>query len=168
MNARLFLALWPDQAVRAQLTQWRDGWRWPSQATPVHTARVHMTLHFIGDVDEQRVDALASQLEVPSAPFTLNFGTPVLWPHGIAVLEPLSTPPALLDLHAALRERLLALALPVDTRSFRPHVTLARRAGGAAPPHAGPTIAWHAGSYVLMRSRLGAGGAYEVVRQYSF
>lgn len=168
MHARLFLALWPNAAVRAQLTEWRDGWRWPSNATPVRAERLHMTLHFIGDVPEQDVDAVAAQLATTAEPFTLDYGNAVLWPHGIAVLEPFSTPDALVGLHAALRERLVALGLPVDARNFKPHVTLARRAGGASTPSSGPPISWPVDHYALMRSRLGPGGGYEIVRTYSF
>ncbi len=167
MHARLFLALWPDAAVRAQLAQWRDGWSWPRSATPVRSERLHMTLHFIGDVPEVDIDAVAAQLAAPFDPFALDCGAAVLWPHGIAVLEPLSTPDALVALHAALRERLTALGLPVDARSFKPHVMMARRACGATLRAAGPAFTWPVDHYCLMRSRLGAGGGYDLVRQYS-
>lgn len=168
MSARLFLALWPDAAVRAQLAAWRDGWRWPKHASPVRSDRLHLTLHFIGDVEESRIAGVAGALAAPFTPFELAFGTAQLWPHGIAVLEPLSMPTVLADLHACLRERLLQLELPVDARSFKPHVTLARRAGGAAQQSGGPDIVWPVRGYALMRSRLGEAGAYEVVRQYPF
>ena len=168
MKARLFLALWPDAAVRAQLAQWRDGLAWPKSATPVPGEQLHLTLHFIGEVDEQRIDAVAAQLDVACAPFTLTLGSAVLWPHGIAVLEPASTPDALAGLHGALRERLLALGLPVETRGYLPHVTLARRAGGASVAAAsGPALTWAVNSYALVRSRPGPGGGYEIVRRYA-
>lgn len=171
MKARLFLALWPDAAVRAQLAQWRDSVAWPRCATPVRCEQLHLTLHFIGDVDEQRIEALAAQLDVAGTAFTLAFGSAVLWPQGIAVLEPVSTPHALSALHGALGERLLTLGLPVASRSYQPHVTLARRAGGAgaaAAAAAGPAITWAASSYALVRSHSGHGGGYEMVRQFAF
>lgn len=163
MDARLFLALWPDAAVRAQLAEWRDGWTWPRSATPVHSDRLHMTLHFIGDVPEERIGEVADALSVPFTPFELELGTARVWPHGIGVLEPHAAPPGLTALHLALRERLVALGLPVEARSYKPHVTLARRAGAASQHAAGPSIQWPVSGYALMRSRLG----YEVVRQYS-
>lgn len=162
--ARMFIALWPNDAVRRQLTAWRDSWRWPRSATPVRSERLHMTLHFIGDVPEERIDELAGALTVPCSAFALPFGRNVLWPHGIAVLEPDCAPAPLIDLQAALADALRALALPVDQRSFKPHVTLARRANGAAPSCEGPTFLWDVDRYCLMRSHP---DRYEVVREYT-
>jgi RNA 2',3'-cyclic 3'-phosphodiesterase len=163
MNARLFLALWPDDAVRAELAAWRDGWNWPKGATPVRTDRLHMTLHFIGDVPLERIDEVGDALQAAFPPFELSFGRNALWPHGIAVLEPCHAPPELSDLQHALGERLQALALPVDARSYKPHVTLARRAGNAMAASDGPDIAWRIERYVLMRSHA---DRYEVLRAY--
>jgi RNA 2',3'-cyclic 3'-phosphodiesterase len=163
MNARLFLALWPSDAVRAQLAAWRDGWNWPKGATPVRTHRLHMTLHFIGDVPEERVDEVGEALHVPFPPFDVALGRNALWPHGIAVLEPERAPVELTDLRHALGERLQALALPVDARSYKPHVTLARRAGSAVMVSDGPAISWPIERYALMRSHP---DRYEVLRAY--
>lgn len=160
---RMFIALWPDDAVRHQLAAWRDGWRWPRSATPVRSERLHMTLHFIGELPAERIDEAATALARPRTPFELTFGRNVLWPHGIAVLEPASTPVALIDLHTTLAEALRTLALPVDQRDFKPHVTLARRANGALPAADGPAIRWKIDRYALMRSHP---GHYEVVREY--
>lgn len=162
-NARLFLGLFPAEAERRDLAAWRDAWQWPRSATPVRTERLHLTLHFIGDVDRERVPELALALRVPFDRFDLRFGSAVLWPHGIAVLEPDGVPAALTELHAALAAALHGLSLPVDGRPFRPHVTLARRAGGAQPPPQGPHIEWQVDRYALMESTLGPDGGYTVI-----
>lgn len=162
-TSRLFLALWPDPAVRHALRVWRDAWAWPRGATPVHTDKLHLTLHFLGGVPTERLPELLDGCAVPFAPFRLDLGKPVLWPHGIAVLEPFSEPPALLALHARLAEALVGLGLQPEQRSYRPHVTLARRAGGVAAPQDGPPIAWQAGRYALVESQ---GGDYTVLREY--
>lgn len=164
--ARLFIALWPDGAVRHDLAAWRDGWRWPRPATPVRTERLHMTLHFIGDVEGERMPELADSLQLPFEGFPLKFERADLWPHGVAVLEPEAVPAPLAELHAELANVLERLALPVDTRPFRPHVTLARRAAGASPPSSGPAIVWKIDRYALMASTLGPGGGYTTVREY--
>lgn len=163
MNARLFLALWPEHAVRAQLAAWRDGWTWPKGATPVTTHRLHMTLHFIGDVPEERIDEVGNALQAPFSPFDLALGRNALWPHGVAVLEPECAPVELTDLQHALGERLRSLALPVDARSYKPHVTLARRAGSAVIASDGPAIGWRIERYTLMRSHP---DRYDVLRAY--
>ena len=163
-TSRLFLALWPDPAVRHQLCAARDAWQWPRAATPVHAGKLHLTLHFLGDVPTQRLPQLLDGFAVPFEAFRLDLGQPVLWPHGIAVLEPRATPPALLALHARLAGTLVALGLQPEARSYRPHVTLARRAGGGAVPENGPAIAWQADRYALVESR---DGVYTVLREYA-
>lgn len=163
MNARLFLALWPDAAVREHLAGWRDTWRWPHRATPVRSDRLHLTLHFIGDLPSTRVDEVADGLQVSISPFELHFGQNDLWPHGVAVLLPDRPPAALLDLQHALAIRLQALGLPLDPRSYRPHVTLARRAAGAAPERVGAYFRWPVSRYALMRSQP---DGYDIVRAY--
>ena len=163
-TSRLFLALWPDPVMRHQLREARDAWQWPRGATPVHADKLHLTLHFLGSVPTGRLPALLDGFAVPFDPFRVDLGTPVLWPHGIAVLEPLAEPPELLALHVRLGEALLALGLQPEARSYRPHVTMARRAGGVAVPESGPAIAWDIASYALVESR---DGVYTVLRKYA-
>ncbi|HEX8611029.1 MAG TPA: RNA 2',3'-cyclic phosphodiesterase [Telluria sp.] len=161
-RARLFLALWPGAAVRGELAAWRDGWTWPKTASPVRTERLHVTLHFLGDVASERLPELVDGLRVPFTPFTLDFGRNALWPRGIAVLEPDPVPPALLALHASLARAMAPLALAPDERLYRPHVTLARRAGNARIINDGPPLAWHIDRYALVRSDQG----YTVLQDY--
>lgn len=162
-TSRLFLALWPSATIRGQLRERRDAWQWPRGATPVHADKLHLTLHFLGDVPSERLPELLDGFSVPFVPFRLDLGTPVLWPHGIAVLEPFAEPPALLALHARLADALVGLGLQPEQRSYRPHVTMARRAGGVAVPQDGPPIAWQADRYALVESQ---GGVYTVLREY--
>jgi 2'-5' RNA ligase len=162
-SARLFFALWPDPAVRASLQAWRDAWTWPRGATPVHADKLHLTLHFLGDVARERVPALAAGCALPFAPFALRFERGAMWHDGIAVLEPVEQPPALLDLHGRLSQALVDLGLRPEARAYRPHVTMARRASGAGLPEAVPAVDWQVNRYALVESR---GGVYTVLRDY--
>lgn len=162
--ARLFLALWPDDQLRHQLAQWRDGWDWPKPATPVKTERLHVTLHFLGEVERDRLPALMAALHVPYEPFSLQFGRNEKWHRGLAVLEPVTVPAALTALHAALSGALTDAGLTVEARPYRPHVTLARRADKAAPRTSGPAIDWQVDSYALMESTPQEG--YTVLREW--
>jgi 2'-5' RNA ligase len=125
-----------------------------------------MTLHFIGQVDARRLGELSAGLACDFSPFTLDFGVAQLWPHGIAVLCPLATPPALLQLHAALGDALRRLDLPVEERPFRAHVTLARKAQRASVPAAGPALRWRVeDGYALVQS-VGGGQGYRVLHRF--
>jgi len=167
MSTRLFLALWPDPAPRHLLRERRDAWDWPRGASPVHADKLHVTLHFLGEVPSERVPDLRRGFAVPFTPFELSLGVPKLWPHGIAVLEPHEEPPELLELHAKLSSALVALGLQPEARKYRPHVTLARRANGAAVPPESEPLIWQVGGYALVESQPGNGGGYTVLEYYS-
>jgi 2'-5' RNA ligase len=163
-NVRLFLALWPGAAVREQLRTRRDAWPWPRGASPVATDKLHLTLHFLGDQPSGLLPSLLDGLAVPFTPFPLQIGPAELWHNGIAVLAPRAVPQPLLDLHARLAQALVALGLEPEARTYRPHVTMARRAGAVTVPADGPFIDWQVDGYALVASR---GGHYTVLRSYA-
>lgn len=162
---RLFLALWPPQELLPELVAHADAWQWPSQARRTRTERLHVTLHFIGNVPSHRLLYLCKDLCVdwPGDTLVLDRGT--VWRGGIAVLEASTVPPALAALHSALAQKLRALDLPVEERPYRPHVTLARKAFGVRPP-ASSNVVWRAGpGYALVRT-LGGGRGYETLQAF--
>ncbi|WP_042374691.1 RNA 2',3'-cyclic phosphodiesterase [Streptacidiphilus neutrinimicus] len=177
---RLFLAVLPpesalrelDAAVRP-LREWpgATGLRWTG------TQGWHLTLAFLGQVDEADLPKLEPRLERvahrhPAHTLRIagggRFGDRVLWA-GVRG-----------DTHALRRlaESTVAAArhsgIAVDERPFRGHLTLAR--GGTARadlrPFAGALsefegTEWTASALRLMRSHLGAGPAhYETVREW--
>jgi 2'-5' RNA ligase len=162
-TARLFLALWPTPAVRRALAAHQARWRWPERTAHVSAASLHLTLHFIGAVPSSDVAHIADGLRVKAAPFALDFGRAELWPRGLAVYSPLEVPAALAQLHAALADALHRLQLKVETRAFRPHVTLARKAAGATPPDNATPLHWPVRGYALV---LSAGGSYTPLARY--
>lgn len=166
-TARVFIALWPGAGVRAALAAWRDGGTWPASASPVRSGQLHVTLHFLGDVPRARMPELVHGLAVPFTPFELGFGHGELWHGGIAVLAPDAVPAPLLALHGALGAALERLGLAPNARLYRPHVTLARRAGPALAPIQGPPIHWLIDGYVLMESKVGVGVEYGIVQSYA-
>lgn len=164
-EARLFLALVPDGPVRAALGAHAQAWRWNDGALRYAPSDWHVTLHFIGPVPRTRLDELRAALSQLFTPFELRFGEPALWPHGLAVLLPMATPPALQALHDRLGVRLRRLGLRTDERPYRPHLTLARRAEQAVPP-APPAWGWMVQGYVLMESTGRPGARYRVLQRF--
>ena len=164
---RLFIALWPGDALRRAIASWQQAWSWPPRAALVKPDRLHLTLHFLGDVPANRLPQLVERLTARVEPFTLALGEGEVWSNGVALLRPDATPPALARLHAQLRRELEGLELAVETRPYRAHVTLARRAHGAIAPQQGPGLQWRVDSgYVLVRS-LPGGAGYDVLARFS-
>ncbi len=164
--ARLFLALWPALAENSALLAYQQQWLWPKGSSPVPTERLHLTLHFIGAIERPHLEAVSAGLQVAMTPFELHLTQAAIWPRGLAVLLASTVPEALKELHCRLGAALQALALPVESRPFRPHVTLARRAAGTIAPAAAPALLWQIGSYVLVESLPGAAGGYRIRRRY--
>jgi 2'-5' RNA ligase len=163
---RLFVALWPGPVTRAAISEWQRGWEWPAHAAPVQADRLHLTLHFLGDVPAQRLPQITAGLRGPFEPFALRLGHGEIWPNSVAVLEPADTPPELQRLHAALRDPVIALGLAVDARPFRPHVTLARRARGAKLPAQQARLRWRVDDGYVLVCSLPGGAGYQVVERY--
>ena len=160
---RLFLALWPGEAVAGALdaagleAQRLCGGRRMRRDT------LHLTLVFLGDVEASRVPGLVDALgAVEGDAFRLQLDTFGYWRHNHIVWAGCAERPAALDgLVQALRSRLAALDLSVAETGFVPHVTLLRKAAMAgALPAFGP-IAWPVAEFVLMEScRSDAGARY--------
>jgi RNA 2',3'-cyclic 3'-phosphodiesterase len=162
-SVRLFLALWPTTALRDDLLAHAAAWTWPARARRTRPERLHLTLHFLGNVPTERLPQLRSGVAVKWTGCEFALDRASVWPGGIAVLEATQLPTELARLHAALADRLRAMEIPVEERPYRPHVTLARKAHGAKAPAFAP-LHWTAGpQYALVRS-VGGGGGYETLQ----
>ena len=169
-RARLFLALWPDAAVREQLLRLQAAWPWPPGAALTPPERLHLTLHFIGDVERGRIPELAAGLQaVVVEPVQCLLDHAELWPGGVAVLGARAVPAPLARLQRTLREtaeRVLGVA--GERRRFRPHVTLARKAQRMAVPGMPLAVAWTAARCALVESvRDGATHGYRSLQVYA-
>ena len=160
---RLFTALWPDDAVRRSLARHRDAQPWSGKARPVSDANLHVTLVFLGQVAPSLLPVLSDRLAaVRVAPLELCFDRIEDWGDGLIVLCPHRVPAALAQLHERLRDVSRELGLPLESRAYRPHVTLARgtrgargsvrRAGGSALIQPASPVRWNARDFVLAQS----------------
>lgn len=166
-TARLFVALWPPAELAAAMHARYDTTRGPAPVCAEAAERLHLTLHFIGNVQRTRVPELQAALCVPFDAFELRIGACERWPGGLVVALPdAAVPPALTALHAALGKVLGTLGLRADDRPFRPHVTLARRDAGPwpAPPQTAEPLRWPVRSYLLAESLPGPPRTYRVLK----
>jgi 2'-5' RNA ligase len=98
----------------------------------VGAGQTHLTLVFLGDVEEARVPAVVDAIgqDVGAAPFDITLDS-------IGVFPPRGAPRvlwagvgagahALGDLHREVARRISALGIPLEDRPFHPHLTLAR------------------------------------------
>jgi 2'-5' RNA ligase len=133
---RLFIALTLPPGVRATLAHLAQPlpgvtWSRPDQ--------LHVTLRFLGEVaTDDLLERVTKRLAtVQVAPFILpieGIGTfPPNRPPRILWIGTGSGHPRLFQLRQRVDDALLAAGLPLEVRTFHPHITLARCTGDAAP-----------------------------------
>ena len=162
---RLFTALWPDDATREELVRWRDAMAFPAAARPVAKAKLHLTLHFIGEFPANRVAELAAALPPMKRAFELRLAQVQAWRGGLVVFSPKAAPAALMDLHAEQAAALRRLEVPVEVRTFRPHVTLARDCPVAPRLRGAVEMRWRVTGHALMQST--PDGRYQLLERFS-
>ena len=160
---RLFVALWPDASAHAWLREADAAVAWPRGAARAGPERWHITMHFLGAVPRPALPTLLPALQQPFDPFAFELGRVEAWPRGLVVVEPAQSAPALQDLQAALGQALQRCGLPVESRAFKPHVTLARRAARATLAAPSAPQRWPVSAYALVAS---AGGRYRNLALY--
>lgn len=138
-------------------------------------ANLHLTIRFIGSVEQSVVDVMADRLSaLPLAGFELVLGDVGTFKRGRLVrvvwLQVRSGAEAARELAAQVEAECVRAGLAPETRPFQPHLTFARaraREGAVLPllPAAPELPPWRAGELVLFRSHLGrAGSVYEPLR----
>ena len=124
---RLFFGLEIPAPIKARLLKARaevSSAKWQS------VEQMHVTLLFLGDVEEERLSAVCEAVRnIPQAPFELSvagigcFGQPRapqnLWA-GVQPAAPVAS------LHSAIKGQMESLGLKTECRVFRPHITLSR------------------------------------------
>jgi len=166
---RLFFALWPDEATRQRLLQLSATLQLPG-AKRIRPENLHVTLAFLGNVDEQLLPALEEQVEgIPVPGFSLLFDQLDYWRRpGIVCLTCSKPVPQVLQLAQGLSEICSGLGITLDGREFRAHVTLARHVRGKPEVRLEP-LPWPADDFVLVESQTWPEGVqYTVLRRYPF
>ncbi|EIU1682693.1 TPA: RNA 2',3'-cyclic phosphodiesterase [Pseudomonas aeruginosa] len=156
-SLRLFFALPCPPPLAERIGRWRDSR--PLSGRQVATANLHLTLAFLGPVPSSRLVALLDMAAaIEAAPFDLCLDRLLRWRNGILLLAPSQPPDALLRLHRALSSGLAELELPVETRSFSAHLTLARDAAPLEDAPLPPTFVWQVDHFSLFCSQNDAAG----------
>ncbi|MEW8508273.1 MAG: RNA 2',3'-cyclic phosphodiesterase [Candidatus Thiodiazotropha sp.] len=167
---RLFFALWPDRQVReafsalAQGVELAEGRR--------HQAEdLHLTLVFLGQTAQSQrrcIEDVASGIRLPS--FELLIDHAGYWSRPrIFWASPKDTPRALSQLVADLNLALQGCGFEPEKRTYKPHVTLYRKARRVASAQLTPSITWQVSDFVLASSADpgSSGTRYQVLRRWA-
>jgi 2'-5' RNA ligase len=166
---RLFFALWPDEAVRATLDT-SAGKLLGKRVKRVVASNLHITLAFAGPVSGQVrrcLETAAGDIRVPCFELCINRvghwpGPRILW------VGPTHIPGELWSLAGALRQALEDCGIDTGTRSYQPHVTLARKVSTCPEGAEFPPVHWSISQFSLVESVTDpAGVRYRVLRSWA-
>lgn len=167
---RLFFALWPDALVQAALARQAQTLASAIGGRATRAEAIHLTLAFLGDVDALDLPKVRQTAQgVAADAFELELDRLGCWKHNaIGWLAPGTAPAALSALVENLRGELRTAGIAFDRKSFRPHVTLVRKAVRECAERSIEPIVWPLLEFALMRSDLTAAGArYECVDRWA-
>jgi 2'-5' RNA ligase len=173
---RLFVALPIPDDLRARIAGLQggiDGARW------VAPENLHITLRFIGEVPEDRLEDIVAALDRVHPPSltiepgdTGRFGT---GDKARAIWVGVRKSPEIETLHQVVDHALVRTGLPPEGRKYTPHITVARLRGARG----GRVANWleatagffatpfDARAFVLYESRMGRGGpVYDPVSEF--
>jgi len=151
---RLFIALDIPTEIRDRLSQYVERVRrFAPDARWARIESLHVTLKFIGEVPDARVQEIQTALAVVKAhPLDIEFKNIGFFPtprSARVFWAGVSASDALPQLASAIEEVVEKLGIPREKRAYHAHLTLARAPEGAASKHC----------FRLLQEKLGAEGS---------
>jgi len=132
---RTFIALDLDSEIKVRLSDLlrRLRWRGPKGITWARESGMHITLKFLGEIDEPRAARVVEAMKAAASAIPA-FGLSI---RGTGAFPPVPRPPrvlwigtdepaAFLDLQTRLESALEALGFEPESRPFHPHLTIGR------------------------------------------
>jgi 2'-5' RNA ligase len=162
--SRHFFALWPDEPAREALAPLAQRVASEGGGRPVPAANLHLTLVFLGEVPQDRVEvARRAASAFHGSAFDLSLDRVGAFARAaVGWAGPSTVPEELFRLQASLEAALRAAGFTIDDRPFAPHLTLARKQVRPVPAAAIEPVTWRAGRFALVRSTREAGAYTDV------
>jgi len=141
---RLFVALDIDKPIRERILRFVDGvLPFAPDARWVKPESMHVTLKFIGEQPDVALPSIKQALQqISAASININFRGYGFFPNPKSARVfwvGIESGPELAVLASAVDQSLSTLAIPKEERTFSPHLTLARSAGGSGSPRRNKT-----------------------------
>lgn len=154
---RLFVAFWPDTELRGRIEGVAAPAAERARARPVPVDNLHVTLLFIGNWPvhaRDQVERVVDALDIPAA--ELAFDRIAFWRRARVVsLVTDAWPDALTVYQREMSAAMAALGWTPETRPWRPHVTLARKARRSVRRTLDEPVLWPCRQVALVRSETG-------------
>lgn len=166
---RLFFALWPTDDLRAQIERDTRDFVALAGGRAIPAANFHVTLVFLGEVADSRVDAARAAADnISSARFSLTLNMIESWTESdVLVFSGECPPPALGALVDRLRINLSQREFRLQRQTFKPHVTLIRKLPRRLPKQPAVPLRWQVEDFALVESvQSPSGSQYTVIGRW--
>jgi 2'-5' RNA ligase len=161
--ARLFFAIWPGTAASRELEGVSETLAALAGGKPVPAQKIHMTLAFLGAVEDAG-SAAAAAAAIRARSIRMRIDTVGSFRRArVGWAAPSRPVAALAALQAMLSGELRDRGFALEEREFNPHATLARKI--SRPIARAPTAAieWESNAFTLVQS---TGGRYEILESW--
>jgi 2'-5' RNA ligase len=160
--ARLFFAVWPAPSAARELAQVGDALAAIVGGKPMPAEKIHMTLAFLGSVDEEEAGAaVLAARSVKGREIRMTIDSVGSFRRSRVAWAAPSQPDAeLARLQARVAEALRGRGFSLEDRAFTAHVTLVRKIERPVPRAPVQAVEWRSKGFTLVEST--GDGRYEV------
>ncbi len=159
-SIRVFFAVFPNQATRILLADQVKQLKPLCGGRKVQRQQIHLTLLFLGNVATERIALLQqSAKNVSTQKFELHLNEIRYWKHSqIVYIQSKQFPAELFFLVNSLTHTLSEAGFTFDKLTYKPHITLIRKAIRPVIINLNDSIVWHVDKWFLVQSQQTSNG----------
>lgn len=152
---RVFLALFPNKSVQAQLAHQAKLLEPICGGRLVKIQHIHLTLLFLGNIAVHQIESVQQAMSnILAKKFELNLEEIGYWKQNqVVYIRAKKFPVELFFLMNALRNTLLETGFSFDNHTYKPHVTLIRKAIRPVKINLNNPIQWQVNEWFLIQSK---------------
>ncbi|MBY0474768.1 MAG: RNA 2',3'-cyclic phosphodiesterase [Nitrosomonas sp.] len=154
-SIRVFFAILPNKQIQKQLMYHSETLEPICGGRKVKMQHIHLTLLFLGNVETHRIQTLQQIAEnIPAKKFEFKLDTIGYWRHNhIVYIQAKKFPVELFSLADSLKIALSKGGFAFDNRTYKPHITIFRKAIHHVSTDLINPIRWCVNQWLLVQSK---------------
>lgn len=154
-SVRLFFAIRPSHEIQKELGTVAKKLAIKSGGRNIKSENIHLTLLFLGETDINKIDTICAAVKnIQINAFNMTIQKTLFWKtKQIISAQAENYPQELFSLVDAIRNALNTTGLMFDERTYKPHITLVRKAANPIPESLNKPIEWRVKQWLLLQSK---------------
>lgn len=152
---RVFFAIFPNKRIQEQLVHLAESLEPICGGRKIKKQRIHLTLLFLGNINAHRIEALQQAMKmVTEKEFELSLEEICQWKKNqIIYVQSNKFPAELFSLVDSIGHVLSEIGFLLDNHTYKPHITLLRKAVRPAKIGLIEPIQWRVNEWFLIQSK---------------